>query len=347
MIKKYRVLLAALSACLAEVACLHGEVGDPAPPLVVKEWINGKPAGPDVGTNVFNAGTNIYVVEIFHTANYPSHASITNLSKLQKRYRDKGVVVVGISDDPLEQVRQFVQQGGTNIQYSVGVDNERQTLFGYMSSVRQRGTPCAFVVGRDTTVLWQGDPRHGLGNVLEAVLAGTYDVKSARKAEVARIQMAQYLGLVQRRDARAGAAGRTLLAARANDVALLCDMAFEISSIPKLAPRELALANAALDQAEKLCPTNTTRAETTRAILLFETGQREEAIARARKAVAEAKVAQDKANAEICLRKMETRMHMAVTNRANLGPTNQVKAAMTNQTSQSATNQPQGSSEKH
>ena len=79
--------------------------------------------------------------------------------------------------------------------------------------------------------------------------------------------------------------GRRLLAARTNDVAQLCEMAFQIATDPQIAKRDFALASAALDQAEKLPPTDSTRVAVTRAVVLFESGKQEEGLARARQAV--------------------------------------------------------------
>jgi hypothetical protein len=217
------------------------------------------------------------------------------------------------------------------VKYAVAADDRQHTSLGYMRPVRQEGIPCIFIVGKDGKLLWHGHPEGGLGKTLEEILAGSYDLKGAEKAEVARTQMVQYLGLAQRRDPRTKAVGRVILARRTNDVALLCDLAFEIATTPRLMLRDVPLANEALDQAEKLSPTNTTRVTSTRAVLLFETGKKEEGITLARKAVAEAKSAHDKANAEFCLRSMEARM--------TPGPPNQGESASTNAT-QSPTGRP-------
>jgi hypothetical protein len=143
---------------------------------------------------------------------------------------------------------------------------------------------------------------------LEEVLAGTYDLKGAAKADAARAEMAQYLGFAYKLDPRTKAAGRAVLAARTNDVALLCELAFEIATAPRLPTRDTALANEALDQAEKLSPTNTTRVTATRAVLLFETGKKADGLALAQEAVAQAKDPHDEANAEFALRSMQARM---------------------------------------
>jgi hypothetical protein len=338
IIKKHKWLLAVLSACLAPATGLAGRVGDPAEPLRVKEWIKGGPV--DV-----KAGTNIFVVEVFGTASLASRASITNLNAIQKRFQDQGVVVVGVSDEPAERIKKFVQREGAKIEYAIAADDERHTTQAYMVPVRQRGIPCAFIVGKDGKLLWHGHPlAGGLAEALGQIVAGSYDLEQARKADIARVQMAQYLAMATRGDVRTGQAGQTLLAARTNDPPLLCDLAFQIVTAPKLIRRDLAVATAALDQAEKLGSTNATHVATTRAILLFETGKKDEALVLARKALAAAQGAKEKTNAELFLRTMEARMQPATTNRIKSAATNQMAMVTTNRVKSATTNEIPGTS---
>jgi hypothetical protein len=98
-----------------------------------------------------------------------------------------------------------------------------------------------------------------------------------------------------------------LLAARTNDVTLLCDLAFQIATVPRLAKRDFVLAGEALDQAEKLAPTNSSRVMITRAIMLFESGKQDEGLARATQALASAQSPMEKNNVQSLIRTMEKR----------------------------------------
>ncbi|MEI8044694.1 MAG: redoxin domain-containing protein, partial [Verrucomicrobiota bacterium] len=218
-------LLTALIACLAPVAGMAGNIGEPAPPLAVKAWIKDKPWQFKVGTNYFAAGTNIYIIEIFATSSLASRACITNLNAVQKGFKDKGVVVVGLSEEPVETLKQFVQRDGAMIEYAIAADIERRTVLSLMTPARQKGLPCAFVVGKDGKLLWYGHPMRGLKELLDAVIAGNYDGQWGRKVEAAQRQMVQYLTFARQKDARTKPAGLIVLAARTNDVGLLCDMA--------------------------------------------------------------------------------------------------------------------------
>ena len=83
---------------------------------------------------------------------------------------------------------------------------------------------------------------------------------------------------------------------------------------PRCARRDFALATAALDQAEKLGQRMRREWRVTRAILLFETGKKEEALDLARKTLAAAQGEKEKAKAEPLLRTMEARIEAAKTN---------------------------------
>jgi alkyl hydroperoxide reductase subunit AhpC len=252
-------------------------------------------------------GTNIYVVEIWNASSLACRAAITNLNDLQRSFKKNGVVVVGISDEPAEKIKEFVQHDGANIEYAIAADNRRHTSLSYMKPVDQRGIPFAFVVATNGDLLWHGAPERGLGEVLDLITSGQYDENHAAKVDIAWHQMGQYLALARQGSDRIELAGQALLAARTNDVAGLCDLAFQIATFPQLAKRDFALAGEAMDQAEKLAPTNTEPVGITRAILLFESGKRDEGLARATQALASARSPLEKTNIQAIINTMEKR----------------------------------------
>ena len=319
MTMKHNLTLLVLLAGLAPRIGLAGLIGEPAPPLVVKEWVKGQPV-------VIKPGTNIYVVEIWGTVSRGNGLCITNLNHLQARYKTNGLVVVGICDEPVERIKEFVQHDGTNIQYVIAADDNRQTAKSYMDPVNQRGIPYTFVVGTNGNVLWHGPPMSGLGKVLSLITTGQYDAERAGKIEVAAHQMEQYLGLAQRGDFRAKPAGNTLLANRTNDVPLLCDMAYQITTDARLKNRNFALAGEALDQAEKLESTNKSYVMSIRAVWLFTSGKHDAGMMLATQALASAQSSLDTNRIQLLLKTMETHLEAAKTNQSN---TNQVHAVPT------------------
>ena len=297
---KYVLPLVVLMAGFAPNVGLGAMIGDPAAPLVVKEWVKGQPVA-------VKPGTNIYVVEIWNTASLASSNAIAILNDIQGRFKTQGVLVVGISDEPAEKITEFVQLNGTKIDYAIAADDRRQTAESYMKPVGRRGFPYAFVVGTNGNLLWHGTPQRGLDKVLDQIIAGRYDLERAKKMELAWHQMDQYLTLARRGDERTPMSGRVLLAARTNDVMLLCDLAFQISTVPKLAKRDFILAAEALDQADKLATTNTARVVFTRAIMLFESGKQTEGLALAKQTFASAQSPTDKIRFQAIISTMEKR----------------------------------------
>jgi peroxiredoxin len=307
MFNKHAVLLVGLITCLAPVSSFAEKLGDPAPPLTVMEWIKGKPVQ-------IKAGTNIYVL-VFCTLSRANDFALTNLSNLQTIYQDKGVVVVAISDEPAEQLKAFVQLKEAKIEFAVADDNASRTMINYQQAFEQVALPRAYVVGKDGKVLWHGHPLlDGLGDVVDEITSGRYNLKQTQKRIVAAEMMEKYLALARQDDTNSVMAGRILLTIRTNDAAGLCDLASQIATDPFIVKRDVALASAALDRAEQLGAMNITDIAVDRAILLFQTGKEEEGLARARQALASAQSPDAKDEAQICVRAMETRLAAAKTN---------------------------------
>ena len=150
-------------------------IGDAAPPLTIAQWVRGEPVGHlDNGT--------IYVVEFWATWCGPCVQAIPHVSRLQERYRDRGVVIVGIGSvepDGAAKVPPFVARFGNRMNYRVAVDDytgaeDGRTYTAWVKASGKDGLPCAFVVGRDGKIAWAGHPM-GMDDALERVVAGTFD----------------------------------------------------------------------------------------------------------------------------------------------------------------------------
>ena len=299
MMNKRAILLLFLTAGLAPIPSFAAKVGDPAAPLAIKQWIKDSPV--DV-----RDGKNIYVLEFWAAANPASRASIFKLSELQKKYENKGVIVVGISDEPADTVLNYVKMVDNQIQYSIAVDDEDKTTSSYMGAYGQSRFPYAFIVGKDGKVLWHG-PLAGLDQALDEITAGRYDLQKMMKLDAVRAEVDDYRALARAGDPKAGELGRKLLAARTNDVAQLCSFAFRIATDRQNTNRDLALAGEALDRAEKLAPAKTTQLVLTRGVVLFERGKQVEGLALAKQALDLAKSKNEKAFVNMNLSVMEKR----------------------------------------
>jgi thiol-disulfide isomerase/thioredoxin len=188
-----RTLLAAtVLACLptlgADAAAAH--IGDAAPPLNIAYWAKGTPV--DLAKA---KGKEVVVVEFWATWCGPCLQSIPHLTEMQKHFKSKGVVFVGISDEDQATVATFVKKMGDKMDYVVAVDNQKKTGEGYMKAFDIRGIPHAFVVGKEGSVLWQGHPMAGLDKVLERVVNGRFDTSVAKKLEQVNQWMDQFYNL--------------------------------------------------------------------------------------------------------------------------------------------------------
>jgi thiol-disulfide isomerase/thioredoxin len=267
---------AALTAGTTTTA-LAARLGDAAAPLTIKDWVKGKPI--DV-----KDGKNIYVVEFWATWCGPCKVSIPHLTEMQKKFKDKGVVFVGISDETADKVKPFVEKMGEKMDYVVACDDDRKSSTGYMEAYGQGGIPTAFIVGQEGKVLWFGHPMGELEKILEQIIAGKYDLKASAKKDEARAAMNDYQMLSSKGDDKAKEIGRKLLADAGEDIDALTEFAFNIVANTANEHRDLALAEEALNKAEKAAGGKDHRVLGVRSIVRFESGKQEEGLAMAKEA---------------------------------------------------------------
>jgi thiol-disulfide isomerase/thioredoxin len=227
------------------------ELGDPAAPLLMKDWVKGEPVTLEKGT--------IYVVEFWATWCGPCLTSIPHLTELQKKYKDQGVVFIGISDEDDPTVRPFVDKMGDTMDYWVAADPERKTYSTYMTAYKQNGIPTAFIVDRDLNTVWLGHPMGGLDKALEEVIGGTYDIEAIRAAHFAEQQLPEYFRLVQIGSGNeARKLGEKILAGGKDSPTLLNQLAWKIVSSGNVKTRDLDLgmkaAQAAYDGSDGKTP---------------------------------------------------------------------------------------------
>ncbi|MBN2311154.1 MAG: TlpA family protein disulfide reductase [Candidatus Hydrogenedentes bacterium] len=134
----------------------------PAPELQVAQWIKGGPV--DI---VEGEGKKIYVIEFWATYCPPCRESIPHLSKLQQQYRDKDVIIIGISPEQPNVVRPFVEKMGSQMEYVVAVDKKKRTSLAYLDGLGAEGIPYACIVDKKGIIVWAGHPMLGLDMMLE------------------------------------------------------------------------------------------------------------------------------------------------------------------------------------
>ncbi|MFN0134630.1 MAG: redoxin domain-containing protein [Phycisphaerae bacterium] len=153
------------------------KIGDKAPPLTIEKWVKGEPV------KEFEKG-KVYVIEFWATWCGPCIAAMPHNTEIQKKYKDKGVRVIGLTSkdargNSLEKVEKMVaDKGDEKLGYTVAWDTERKTNEAYMAASGQGGIPCAFIVNQEGTLAWIGHPME-MDETLEQIVAGKYDMKAA------------------------------------------------------------------------------------------------------------------------------------------------------------------------
>jgi thiol-disulfide isomerase/thioredoxin len=173
------------------------KVGDPAPPVVVSEWLHGAPlALPEAG--------KVCVLDFWASWCGPCLAIMPRISALQARHEGRVVVVAITAIDganPRRRVRHSLDEIEGGVRFRVAIDGGpqgRSTVAAYMRAARETSIPRTFVIDQHGLIAWIGHPKDA-GPVVEAVLAGTWDIDlESRK---------------RRRDMEERRAGRELVAA--------------------------------------------------------------------------------------------------------------------------------------
>lgn len=167
-------LFLALATFASAIACFAGELGQPAAPLKIAEWVKGKPVDLAAAKD-----KQIVVVEFWATWCPPCVKSIPHLTELQKKFAD--VSFVGVTTEKADVVKKFVTKMGDKMDYSVAIDEDGKTSEGYMKAFGINGIPHAFIVDKLGRVVWHGHPMDNLNKAIEQVLAGKLDMEAAKK----------------------------------------------------------------------------------------------------------------------------------------------------------------------
>lgn len=265
-----------------------GSIGDVAPPLTVQSWIKGSPVriGP---------GTNIFVVDFWATWCPPCLKSIPELTALQRKYADKGVIFIGISDEQPAKVAAFVSAQGAGMDYRVAVDPSKRSLNNWHTAFGANGIPHAFIVGTNGIVWWHDNPSGSLERTLEKVVNGTFDIEHARNSETGNRYVKQYTAMVYKSNAaeKAAPVGEKILADYTQDWRVPNRLARAILTDPQVRSRDLPLAMRAANKSVELTKRRASDALEMLARAQFATGNKSEALATANEALKVCKNADD------------------------------------------------------
>lgn len=287
---------AALSVVLGVVAgsAWAVQVGDAAPALTIDTWVQGTAvdlADPDT----------IKVVEFWATWCGPCRQSIPHLDKMQDELGEKGVRIIGITDEAPETVKAFLDQMGDGMSYAVAVDGQNVTWDKYMKPLGLNGIPHAFIVDKAGKVAWHGHPMGGLDEALAKVMAGESMAPAAEADALTQalvpvwIEEYKILARFGTDHARADEVGKRILDAAKTMPRALNHLAWHILVNPDVNYRNLDAALMMAEAAVKGSNGESASILDTYARALFDLGRVQDAVKQQEMAVEKAQDAEERA----------------------------------------------------
>ena len=123
-------------------------VGDDAPPITATTWLNS-----DDGANpAEDTEGKVVLVELWGTWCGPCVRSMPKIQSLWDRLRDRGLLVVCITRESADEVKDFVEKQGYTM--PIGCDPTQACVKRYPPD----GWPSTYVIGKDGKIAWVGKP---------------------------------------------------------------------------------------------------------------------------------------------------------------------------------------------
>lgn len=141
-------MLGVLGLVFAPAFAEGPEVGDKAPEVTAEKWYN-LPSGIKTLKPSHLEG-QIVIVEFWATWCGPCKKTIPHLAQLHEKFKSRGVVLLGLSDEDEQTVEDFMKK--TKMPYIVGS--------GAQAAVESYGVtafPTAYLIGPDGKVAWKGN----------------------------------------------------------------------------------------------------------------------------------------------------------------------------------------------
>ncbi len=130
-------------------------VGSPAPEVTATTWIN------STGFKIADHKDKIVIVEFWATWCPPCRQSIPHLKKMNETYKDRGVLLVSLTDEPAETINEFNKKAGMD--WTIGAGSSSTRDYGVT------GIPSAFIVV-DGKIVWNDHPMRGLDEEIKKLV---------------------------------------------------------------------------------------------------------------------------------------------------------------------------------
>ncbi|MBW7905806.1 MAG: TIGR03435 family protein [Phycisphaerae bacterium] len=166
----------ASSACAQERPALP-RPGQPAPPLVLEHLLNAPPGAQATWEALRGKAV---VLEFWATWCAPCVAAIPHMNELTDAFKDKPVVFISITDEPLAKITKFLKDK-RQIHGWVGLDTDRSVLLGYGLTA----IPQTILVDARGRVAAVTSPTQVTRQTIEDLLAGKLVASDAPSAPVA------------------------------------------------------------------------------------------------------------------------------------------------------------------
>jgi thiol-disulfide isomerase/thioredoxin len=158
------------------------KVGDVAPALKPQKWLQGEPV------TAF-AKDKTYIIECWATWCGPCVAVIPHVNALHTKFKDKGLVIVGMNvwEDEIDKPTEFLKKKGDGMAYRVAFDGGQSgdTANSWLKAAGVNGIPHAFAV-HDGKIIWHGHPGELEDAVVASMIAGKFDPAQAEKDRAAK-----------------------------------------------------------------------------------------------------------------------------------------------------------------
>lgn len=154
----------------------------PANALEGVTWVQGEEV------KSFDEKGKVYIIENWATWCGPCIAVIPHVNELNKKYADKGLVIVGMNvwEDGLEKVQDFVKKQGDGMSYRVAYSGGKSSKFTdrVLKPAGVRGIPHALIV-RDGKLMVALHPSKIDDALIEEVMGGSFDGVAYEKKQAA------------------------------------------------------------------------------------------------------------------------------------------------------------------